>query len=444
MSVEIVEHQPILAPTPAPASRPLRASRVVASQTLLALTDQAVVSGTRFVTTLVIGRLCGPTELGAYTLAFGWLVLIAALQESLITLPYTVFGNRLSPRRRATAAGSAIVHYVMLSLACTAGFALAAASLAFAANMSGLWSVAAALAVTMPMILLLELARKMAFAHLNLGRALIVDVFAATFWLAGLALLYALGWLSAATAYLAIGGGCAIAGSAWIWSRRHELSFKRAQIARDLRRNWQFGRWVFATQMTSVARGYAIPWALALVHGTPAVGILSAYEAVLLVCNPLLLAAGNLLLPNISQAFAQGRGTAVRRVVARATLILTLAVAALSAVLFFAGETIVTRLFGDDYNGHGLLMTLLALAMPLEALGLSAGSGLCAIERPRVNFLASLTGLLVALAVAAAMLRGFGATGAAAAMLAGKLTVSLIQCAAFWHFTRPQPQGRTA
>jgi O-antigen/teichoic acid export membrane protein len=439
MSVDIVDHPPTV--TAAPAAR--RTARTLASQTVLALADQAVVSGTRFLTTLAIGRLCGPTELGAYTLSFGWLVLIAALQESLITLPYTVFGNRLSPRRRAAAAGSAVVHYLLLSAIAAAALGLAAAVLA-AGSLPRMSTVIAALAVTIPFALLSEFARRMAIAHLHLAAALAVDVSAAIVWLSGLALLHGVSRLSAATAWLAIGGGCAVAGLAWLWPQRRGFSFKRGQILRDLRRNWEFGRWLVATQMTSIARGYAIPWALAVLHGTPAVGILSAYEAVLLVCNPLLLGASNLLLPNMSQAFAQGRSVAVRQVVLRATLMLTLTVAALSIVLFLAGEAIVGRLFGPSFTGHALLMTLLALALPVEALGLSAGSGLCALERPRANFLASLAGLMVALVVAALTLSPFGPAGAAAAMLAGKLTASLVQCAAFWQVSRPVREGSPA
>jgi O-antigen/teichoic acid export membrane protein len=436
----MVDSNPVLAEMPAAspvlAARPAEPqARAVASQTVLALADQAVVSGTRFLTTLIVGRLGGPTELGAYTLAFGWLVLIAALQESLITLPFTVFGNRLVASRRAAAAGSAVVHYALLSAICSAVLMLGAALL-IPSGAPTLSPVLAALAIALPLVLLVEFARRMALAHMRLAQALLVDSFAGVLWLGGLATLYAFGWLSAATAYLAIGAGCAVAGLAWLWTQRRHVTFQRAQLRLDGRRNWRFGRWVFATQMTAVARGYAIPWALALLHGMPAVGILSAYEAVLLICNPLLLGASNLLLPNLSQAFAIGRSAAVRRMVVRATGLLTLAVAAVSAGLFLAGEAIVTRLFGSDYAGYSMLMMLLAFAMPVEAVGLSAGSGLCALGRPRANFLASLAGLAVALIVASGTLSSRGAIGAAGAMLAGKLATSLAQCAALWSIIR--------
>ena len=72
----------------------------------LALADQAFVSGSRFAATVILGRTCGAEELGAYGLSFTFLVMFACVQESLITLPYTVFWARRHPRRRDAHAGS--------------------------------------------------------------------------------------------------------------------------------------------------------------------------------------------------------------------------------------------------------------------------------------------------------------------------------------------------
>ena len=44
--------------------------RTLAGDHALAILDQVVVSGTRFVTSIIVGRACGPHELGDYTLGF--------------------------------------------------------------------------------------------------------------------------------------------------------------------------------------------------------------------------------------------------------------------------------------------------------------------------------------------------------------------------------------
>src|SRR5438105_2895107 len=53
---------------------------------VLAVADQAVVSGTSFLTTVLIGRWCGPGELGIYSLGVTLLVSWVCVQESLIAL----------------------------------------------------------------------------------------------------------------------------------------------------------------------------------------------------------------------------------------------------------------------------------------------------------------------------------------------------------------------
>src|SRR5690348_3396610 len=57
---------------------------------VMALVDQVLVSGTRFFATILVGRYCGPHELGTYSLAFSVLVLAGCFQEAIVTTPYAV------------------------------------------------------------------------------------------------------------------------------------------------------------------------------------------------------------------------------------------------------------------------------------------------------------------------------------------------------------------
>src|SRR5438132_4331641 len=81
----------------------------------LALIDQAVVSGTSFLTTILIGRWCGAGELGVYSLGFSLLVSWGSVQNSLISLPYTIYRLRSREGTQEECAGSALVHNGLLS-----------------------------------------------------------------------------------------------------------------------------------------------------------------------------------------------------------------------------------------------------------------------------------------------------------------------------------------
>src|SRR5689334_14460496 len=92
-----------------------RILEVASGKGALALMDQAVVSGTSFLTTILVGRWCGAGELGAYSLGFSLLVAWAGVQESLIAVPYTLYWHRCPPEEQRGYSGSVLAHQAMLS-----------------------------------------------------------------------------------------------------------------------------------------------------------------------------------------------------------------------------------------------------------------------------------------------------------------------------------------
>jgi O-antigen/teichoic acid export membrane protein len=87
---------------------------------------------------------------------------------------------------------------------------------------------------------------------------------------------------------------------------------------------------------------------------------------------------------------------------------------------WFAGDFFAWICFGGRYLGSGPLIAVLALATFADALGITAGSGLWALDRPAANFASDLVQLAVTLVVAAALVAPLGAMGIAAALVAGR------------------------
>ena len=61
-----------------------------ALSTLVAVFDQAMISGTNFVTAIIIGRCCGAETLGIYSLVAAAMAMVIGLQDQLITAPYVL------------------------------------------------------------------------------------------------------------------------------------------------------------------------------------------------------------------------------------------------------------------------------------------------------------------------------------------------------------------
>ena len=408
----------------------------------LSLTDQAVVSGASFFTTVLVGRVCGPGELGIYSLGLTIVLLLTSMHLALVSMPYTVFGNRLTGSRRAEYAGAVLVHHLGLTLLVMLGLAAGAAAVSAATGFPGLSRVMWVLSALAGFILLREFSRRFAFAQLDMGTALTLDLVIAALQVAGLLGLMALGELSAAGALAALGAACGVAGLVWLGMAGRSFAVRWRQVLPELRRNWLFGRWVLAGSITFVLHGYSIYWLIALLLGAEATGILAACMTVVMFFNPVLVAVGNLVIPQNARAFAAEGPAGVRRVVAKATLLLLSAMALYCGLVVLAGERVVQWLYHNPaYAGHGQLIDVLALGMLAAVLGTAADSGLCALERPDLNFKANLLGLTATVAVTSLLLVPWGVLGAACGLLAGNTTASLARVGAFLRAARPIQTG---
>ena len=402
-----------------------------ASRGFLALADQAVVSGARFLITIFVARACGPHELGLYSLAFTVVMLVASIQESLISLPYTIFGARLEGDERRIYAGSALMRCICLAAMVSGVVALAAEWSAAGVGPAGLAPVLWALTVAVPVLFLVEFARRFYFAHLRMDVALILDVCVALLQLGALAAVLWYGRLSATTAYLAIAVACTVATVLWFVLSRSRFHIAPRAVGKSIGRDWRFGRWVFASQFTAAVRSSVVHWLLAMLLSAAATGLFAACATIVQLANPLLLGIGNFLTPSIADALARGGLAKVRHVVITATCILTIAVVLLGGLMIGFGDDLLAAFYGQQYTGQQMTLALLVLGMIVEAIGLPAYNGLWALERPSVNFFCMAVGLVVTVAVACVLVMPLGTVGAACGVLAGRAIATLLQSLAF-------------
>jgi O-antigen/teichoic acid export membrane protein len=409
-----------------------RLRRAVAAKDTLAILDQAVVSGTSFLTTVLIGRACGAGELGVYSLGTSLLVTWACVQESLIALPYTIHRHRLRAEEEAEYAGSALLHHLLLSALALLTLAVGGAVLFTGWPVPGLADETWVLAAAMPFALVREFGRRFAFAHLRMGEALALDLAVAAVQLAGLAGLAWTGALMASTAYAAVGAACALPAGVWLYLARGQFAVRWDQVRPTLRLNWSLGKWLFASQLTVSVQAYFVHWLLAWAVGTLATGVYTACMTVVLFANPLLLGISNALAPRTAQAFNRGGGAALRRVVFQSTLLLGTAMALFCAAVFVAGEDVMRLLYhGSQYQGHGHAVAVLALGMLAAALGTPASNALAAVGRPDLVFKAGLFAVGLTVVLVPCLVAGWGVTGAAYGFLAGNLAGSLGRWAEF-------------
>src|SRR5215469_6166014 len=81
----------------------------------MALADQFVISGTSFVSAVMIGRWCLPSELGVYSMGISLLVGFISIQDPLVSIPYAVARHREARGMPEEQAGDTLAQCGLLS-----------------------------------------------------------------------------------------------------------------------------------------------------------------------------------------------------------------------------------------------------------------------------------------------------------------------------------------
>lgn len=412
-------------------------SRLLSNSHFLALADQAMVSAASFATTVMIGRWANAAELGAYVLAVSLLVSLQAVQESLVTLPYTIL-QRDTSRAVATHSGSALLLSLSLSILAAAVIAAVAAGLPAWGAEPGAVSLAWALCAVVPFVLLRELGRRFAFAHLRIAQATAIDAVAVVIQIVALVSLASAGALSAASACLALGAASGVGGVVWLYQSQGRIAFCADDARRTVGESWRLGRWLFVNQIIMQLQIYAPYWLTFLIAGSAATGVLSACVSVVLFASPFVTGLSNILTPKAVKAWRQGGGGALRRQAIHDAAILAAVTSAFGLFVFLFGEDMMAILYaGEAYRGLGLTVTTLAGALLAAALGLPPANALASIERPRPLVAAGLIGAVVTAALVTLLGWAWSLPGIAFGVFAGHLAGSLARWTALVAATRP-------
>ncbi|HEY2826131.1 MAG TPA: polysaccharide biosynthesis C-terminal domain-containing protein [Pirellulales bacterium] len=414
----------------------------VLRKSALALIDQGIVSGVNFLTIVLLRRTTSGSvesaehQLGLYQLGFSILLLAACAQNSLISTPYAVFGNRLQGNERKKYAGSTLIHQGILSALIFGILLVVGGVLSTGWMESSFDGVAIALAGMIPFLLIREFVRRVAFIHLQVVSALLLDLVVAALQLGGLLALKYSGHLTAVTTFCVMGGACAVAGFAALFLLRQHFTIGRINPWHDLRLSWSFGKWSFAAQVLYLGIAYSPPWMLAIFSGTEATGRFAVGMSLVMIANPLLIGLYNYLGPQAIYALNADGLAALRRLTLRIAVIVTALVSLLYAVLILFGGTLLVAFFGAKLHGQEEVVSILALNMLAYAMSISAENGLTALNRPTAIFWSNASGLALIIVAGCFLIRSHGIVGAALSSLLGAIVAAGLKITWFYRATR--------
>lgn len=404
---------------------------------ILSLADQAVVSGTNFLTIFFVARWSNSSQLGIYAVTISVVLALTYFQESLVSQPYMI--QRHDPEdSSAERAGASLALSIVFSGTCI--LALSITALCLLQWMPGsetigiIWTVAAILAF----VLIRDFARRFAFAHLDMLTALYLDLAVAIIQLSVLGWLGISGRMSAITACAALGIACVFPTAVWLYSARAKFRIQTAHLRNVLKQTWALGKWLLAGRLTVTVQGYMVYWILMIVGGASVTGVYAACMSVLGFVNPLLTGLGNSFMPRSVLAWNTGGGPKLWREAVQNAVLVGALMATMTITVVAAGEPVMRLLYhGTEFQGLGPTLIVLALGLFFGALGTPASVALAAMHQARLIVIAATITAVVAVILVALFMTKWGLLGAAYGLLAGGLAAATGRWIPFY-FTVPR------
>lgn len=415
-----------------------RYNRSKASLAAAAIVERALLGATTFGVTILLGRWGGPDELGLFIIFFPLLFVAIAIQESLITAPYTVYSaDHVDREARRSYLGGVLANTSALSILASFAFAVAAVVLFGLEKPAHGW-VAASLAAATPFILLREFARRVVYAELKPEAAVAISGSVSLLQLAMMASLHLTGRLNAATSFAAMGASSAIVAAVWFFANRALIQFRQAPGLAAFRKNWSLGSWSVATQVGEIVRTQMFPWLLAIVANDATAGIFGACAIVAALPTPLHVALSNILLPQFVQELKQRGAAAADHLMWQATGWLSGVMLAYFSVIVVTGAWIVPAFYGAKYQGTQHAVIVLTLAQVFAGASLPAARALFVLHRPDQVFMSHLAGIVINLTLGVALVQSWGIVGAAYATLAGAVIKAVLGI--WWYLAEARRQ----
>jgi len=403
---------------------------------VLAIAGQGFVSGTNFLTGVIVGRVCSKEQYGLYFLGFTLIVILIELQNSLISTPYVVFNPRLDVAEKTRYAGSTLVHQLALSWVAVLGLMLAGQVAASGVGPEGLAPVLWTLALAITFVLLRDFVRRYCFGNLRMMTALVFDAGIACVQISALLALAHFGLLTASHAYWAVGAACAGAVAVWFAVNRRLFSLGVSRAVEDFRGNWSFGKWVFASALLWGVSMNLYPWILTTFRGPAEAGVLAACLGICALGNTVLMGAQNFVFAKISTVYAEGGVKPLRSFMWFASLFFGVPMACFCAALWFFGDPLIVLLYGEKYAGNGLVVFILSMHLFALAMAFPFSRALFAIDRADLDFAINFIALFVLLSFGIWMVRAYGSLGAALGLFASNTAAFIARSATFLYCSR--------
>ncbi|MDO9215914.1 MAG: polysaccharide biosynthesis C-terminal domain-containing protein [Lacisediminimonas sp.] len=385
----------------------------------LALLDQCIVSGSGFLTLVILGRFLGAPEFGLFSLAMLATIFLANLHRAVFTQPMNVLGAGEPAAQSATRLRQVLgAHLLAIPLSMAL---LGAVSFWFFPDPPLLLACCAYLSC----FFLQETARRFWYTRQKMARALCSDAIS---YGGQLLLLLAAGlfWrldgpsaflIMAATSLLAfvvdvIAGGL--------------LARAQTHTGNMLAAHWAMSKWLVLTVLAVWGATQLFPFLLAPL-GAATVAAFVACRNLLNVINVLTQTIGDFLPVRAALLLRQQGRDALRKHLTKSMLQCLVAGSVFLLVMILVAEPLLDLVYKGLYNEAAGVLVILAIGRFFSLFAITLGAYSHAMQDARASFIANIGATLSNATVGLWLIKTNGAAGAAWAATLGMLVATMIQ-----------------
>lgn len=380
----------------------------------LAILDQGLISGSNFLTSVLLARWMFPVQYGAYAVAFGIYVLLAVVYQSLILEPMAVFGGSSYRNCLRGYMGSLLWIHATASVAIFVVFGASAIAARGMAHSDGLAGALAGVTVASPCILAFALARRGFYLELSPAKSAGGAFVYSAVSVGALYVLYHRGLLSAFTAFLLMGLAALITTVYLLVRLRAELS--PSEVAPSTRETWQkhwsYGRWALASAVAGWIPAYVYYPLLSSFGNIVHSGQLRALMNLTLPMEQTKAALGMLLLPYAARVQGQSGRSSATRLSIRMTMVSLVGAVAYWALILPLHGPVFRFLYSGRYMEVASLLPIIAFGSIVWSAAYGPAIALRAMESPASVFTAFSLATGLSLVVGVPATWAFGLKGA--------------------------------
>ena len=389
----------------------------LASNEAWALADQAMVSGSNFLTGVLLTRYMGMREFGIFTLAWMAVLFVNSLQMALIVAPMMSIGPKQQANDVPRYYGAVVLQEVLFAIGSTAALLLFAALAVRFLPEWDLGELSLPLAFASLAFQLQDFLRRYFFSLSRRVAGFANDAVSYLLQIVILLVLFRVGspdtagvlWVTGATSLVAFLLGLPLL---------RDLVWPEGAFMPVVRRHWRFSRWLVASSLMQWSSGNLFVAAAPLFMGPAAAGVLKAGQNIFGVCHIWYQGLENILPAQAARTYDREGNRGLANYLGRTTLLWG-GVTALFALLIAIAPHFWFRLvYGEGFGEYAFVLRWYAVVYVAGYVTMPLRTALRALEHTSPIFWSYLGVTIFSVMTAVPLVRTFGITGVMAGMVA--------------------------